>query len=175
MPVRHLPAGPFLLDFTLLAWPLSSHAQAPIDLGTVTERHEMVPMRDGKRLSAYLYLPHGEGPGPWCLSSVMRTFPELPPGGPPPTLLEGLCRGSRQLSRHPICPKANASVFGPSAGPGTEQSGLPKADPTNPHEPTAKIVQASAKCLSAARRLQLHSFMFDSLANPAASSGPSRS
>ena len=27
-----------------------------IDLGTVTERHQMIPMRDGKHLSAYLYL-----------------------------------------------------------------------------------------------------------------------
>lgn len=29
----------------------------------VTERHEMVPVRDGARLSTYLYLP--PGPGPW--------------------------------------------------------------------------------------------------------------
>ena len=30
---------------------------------TVVEKHEMLPMRDGTRLSVYLYLP--EGPGPW--------------------------------------------------------------------------------------------------------------
>jgi predicted acyl esterase/pimeloyl-ACP methyl ester carboxylesterase len=32
-----------------------------VDLGTVTEKHEMVPMRDGKRLSTYLYFPAGKG------------------------------------------------------------------------------------------------------------------
>ena len=31
---------------------------------TVTERHEMVPMRDGARLSTYLYIPPGNGPWP---------------------------------------------------------------------------------------------------------------
>lgn len=39
-------------------------AQPPVDLGTVTERHEMVPMRDGTRLSVYLYIPAGKGPWP---------------------------------------------------------------------------------------------------------------
>lgn len=41
-----------------------SRAQEKLDLGTITERHEMIPMRDGKRLSAYLYVPPGEGPWP---------------------------------------------------------------------------------------------------------------
>jgi hypothetical protein len=35
-----------------------------VDLGGVTERHEMIPMRDGKKLSAYLYFPEGKGPWP---------------------------------------------------------------------------------------------------------------
>jgi uncharacterized protein len=39
-------------------------AQDDLDLGTVTERHEMIPMRDGQRLSAYLYFPAGAGPWP---------------------------------------------------------------------------------------------------------------
>lgn len=39
-------------------------AQADVDLGTVSESHVMIPMRDGKRLSAYLYLPSGKGPWP---------------------------------------------------------------------------------------------------------------
>src|SRR2546423_1447874 len=34
-------------------------ADVPVDLGNITERHEMVPMRDGKRLSVYLYFPPG--------------------------------------------------------------------------------------------------------------------
>lgn len=36
----------------------------PLDLGGVREQHVMVPMRDGARLSAYVYLPAGEGPWP---------------------------------------------------------------------------------------------------------------
>src|SRR3977135_2879389 len=40
------------------------HAQPKVDLGTVTEKHEMVPMRDGKKLSVYLYFPEGKGPWP---------------------------------------------------------------------------------------------------------------
>ena len=35
-----------------------------LDLGDITETHVMVPMRDGKRLSGYLYLPTGKGPWP---------------------------------------------------------------------------------------------------------------
>jgi uncharacterized protein len=42
----------------------SAFAQADVDLGPVTERHEMIPMRDGQRLSAYLYFPPGDGPWP---------------------------------------------------------------------------------------------------------------
>lgn len=39
-------------------------AQADLDLSPITERHEMIPMRDGQRLSAYLYFPSGSGPWP---------------------------------------------------------------------------------------------------------------
>jgi len=35
-----------------------------LDLGSVTEEHVMIPMRDGVRLSAYLYFPEGDGPWP---------------------------------------------------------------------------------------------------------------
>ena len=35
-----------------------------VDLGGVAEQHVMVPMRDGVRLSTYLYIPAGKGPWP---------------------------------------------------------------------------------------------------------------
>ncbi len=34
------------------------------DLGGVTEKHVMIPMRDGVHLSAWLYFPEGDGPWP---------------------------------------------------------------------------------------------------------------
>lgn len=37
---------------------------AAVDLGAVTETHLMVPMRDGMKLSMYLYTPPGKGPWP---------------------------------------------------------------------------------------------------------------
>ena len=39
-------------------------AESDVDLGDVTERHAMIPMRDGQHLSAWLYFPAGEGPWP---------------------------------------------------------------------------------------------------------------
>ena len=52
---------------TFLALPLAGAAVAaekPLDLGGVTEKHVMVPMRDGTRLSTWLYTPKGRGPWP---------------------------------------------------------------------------------------------------------------
>ena len=40
-----------------------SAKQPAVDLGAVTEKHVMVPMRDEVKLSTYLYVP--PGPGPW--------------------------------------------------------------------------------------------------------------
>ena len=37
---------------------------AALDLGGITERHQMIPMRDGQHLSAFLYVPPGSGPWP---------------------------------------------------------------------------------------------------------------
>src|SRR5687768_17458905 len=49
----------------LLAAPARLRAAPPdLDLGTVTERQQMIPMRDGQRLSAWLYFPRGDGPWP---------------------------------------------------------------------------------------------------------------
>ena len=35
-----------------------------IELGVATERHQMIPMRDGIKLSSYIYTPAGKGPWP---------------------------------------------------------------------------------------------------------------
>jgi hypothetical protein len=49
------------LSFAVCLAILSGLASADdIDLGKVEERHVMIPMRDGKRLSAYLYFPSGD-------------------------------------------------------------------------------------------------------------------
>lgn len=50
-----------------LALPLAAAAPAAdskLDLGGVSEKHVMVPMRDGTRLSTWLYTPRGRGPWP---------------------------------------------------------------------------------------------------------------
>ena len=57
-PFRCLAAFTFLLGGSALA------QLPPLDLGGVREEHLMIPMRDGVRLSAYLYLPPGEGKWP---------------------------------------------------------------------------------------------------------------
>ena len=36
----------------------------PVDLEPVSEKHVMIPMRDGVKLSAYLFFPKGKGPWP---------------------------------------------------------------------------------------------------------------
>jgi predicted acyl esterase len=53
----------FTVTATLAANRLSA-AEEPLDLGGVTEQHVMIPMRDGKKLSAYVYFPKGDGPWP---------------------------------------------------------------------------------------------------------------
>ena len=52
-----------LLAFCMVAQPARS-AVAKLDLGEIRETHVLIPMRDGKRLSAYLYFPAGDGPWP---------------------------------------------------------------------------------------------------------------
>ncbi|HEV7406356.1 MAG TPA: CocE/NonD family hydrolase [Chthoniobacteraceae bacterium] len=53
-----------LLAFTQLTASAFAAALPPLDFGGVREEHVMVPMRDGKRLSVYLYFPPGEGKWP---------------------------------------------------------------------------------------------------------------
>lgn len=55
-----------LMWLLMLSWRLLA-ADPEIDLGDVTEQHVMIPMRDGVRLSVYLYFPTGEGPWPALL------------------------------------------------------------------------------------------------------------
>ncbi len=52
-----------LIGFCLVSLS-SAFAQEPIDLGVVREEQMMIPMRDGTKLSAYLYFPPGDGPWP---------------------------------------------------------------------------------------------------------------
>lgn len=53
-----------IILLTLSALPATAADPPRADLGPVTEKHEMVPMRDGVRLSVYLYFPPGKGPWP---------------------------------------------------------------------------------------------------------------
>src|SRR5258708_3780672 len=64
MPMRRIL--PIVAAVVLSSWSPSAarSAEETVDLGAVSERHEMIPMRDGTRLSAYLYTPPGEGPWP---------------------------------------------------------------------------------------------------------------
>jgi len=59
--VRCLCVLTFVLSAGFLCCPLPADE---VDLGSVTEKHQMIPMRDGKHLSAWLYFPSGEGPWP---------------------------------------------------------------------------------------------------------------
>lgn len=51
-----------------------SSAETELDLGTITEKHVMIPMRDGVHLSGYLYFPTGEGPWPVLLEQRYGSF-----------------------------------------------------------------------------------------------------
>src|SRR4051812_19899357 len=53
-----------VLAATVIAGCAAAQKAKDVDLAGVTEQHVMIPMRDGVRLSAYLYTPPGEGPWP---------------------------------------------------------------------------------------------------------------
>lgn len=66
---RHFARMRVLLSLTLLTLALPRCGGSPgldeeVKFGSVTEKHMMIPMRDGKSLSAYLYFPEGSGPWP---------------------------------------------------------------------------------------------------------------
>ena len=60
----HSPRALYLLIALSSFTTLLSAQEQPLDLGDVTEKHVMIPMRDGVKLSAYLYFPKEEGPWP---------------------------------------------------------------------------------------------------------------
>lgn len=95
-----------LIVFALLILSPTANSSAadPVDLGGVTETHEMIPMRDGVRISAYLYTPPGNGPWPVVLEqryagandpSTQQTFARLAKAGGFVTVLANF-RGSQQ-------------------------------------------------------------------------------
>ena len=59
---------PRLVFLTLILFVVTATARAadpaPVDLYGIREEHVMIPMRDGTKLSAYLYFPSGDGPWP---------------------------------------------------------------------------------------------------------------
>ena len=95
-------------------WENSVRAADPVDLGGVTEKHVMIPMRDGVKLSAFLYTPPGQGPWPVLLEQryangndpgTQKSFAKLAQGGYVTVLAnfrgsqksEGVWRGYRAL------------------------------------------------------------------------------
>src|SRR4030095_12041426 len=63
----------------------SAMGQDDLDLGAITERHQMIPMRDGQRLSAYLYFPPGSGPWPAVFEQRYADLRGAAPRGGAPT------------------------------------------------------------------------------------------
>lgn len=101
--------------FSLWLTGTALQAADPVDLGGVTEKHEMIPMRDGVKLSAYIYTPSGPGPWPVILEqryanandpNTKKWFAKLATGGYVTVLAnfrgsqlsEGVWRGYRHLA-----------------------------------------------------------------------------
>jgi len=55
---------PLLLSCLAVHSSLLAADLSKLDFGTVREEHIMIPMRDGKRLSAYVFSPQGKGKWP---------------------------------------------------------------------------------------------------------------
>ena len=58
------PCFCIIAPFVFLTLAVSAQELPQIDLNGIQETHVMIPMRDGKRLSAYIYLPSGKGKWP---------------------------------------------------------------------------------------------------------------
>jgi predicted acyl esterase len=63
MQTKFLPFASLVLTAVTSASAFAANLP-PLDFGGVREEHLMIPMRDGKRLSAYVYFPKGEGKWP---------------------------------------------------------------------------------------------------------------
>lgn len=57
-------AGLVILLMSCLFGSVAASGEDAVKIDNVTERHVMIPMRDGVHLSAYLYFPEGQGPWP---------------------------------------------------------------------------------------------------------------
>lgn len=78
LPLHMARTCPSLLLLLLAALTITATATAtaaplpPLDLNGVREEHVMIPMRDGKRLSAYLYFPAGDSKADTKLPAVFE-------------------------------------------------------------------------------------------------------
>ncbi len=99
----------------LLLLSVTASAAEPVDLGGVREEHVMIPMRDGVKLSAFLFFPPGDGPWPVLLEqryangsdpNTKKNFAKLARGGYVTVLAnfrgsqqsEGVWKGYRHLA-----------------------------------------------------------------------------
>lgn len=64
----------FVVTAVMLAAPAAANAADKNPLGTVTEKHVWIPMRDGVKLSAYLFFPEGKGPWPVLMEQRYASF-----------------------------------------------------------------------------------------------------
>lgn len=104
-----------LIAVMLTGRTLAGFADDPVDLGGVREEHVMIPMRDGVKLSAFLFFPAGDGPWPVLLeqryangsdSNTKKSFSRLARGGFVTVLAnfrgsqqsEGVWKGYRHLA-----------------------------------------------------------------------------
>ncbi|MDB5348241.1 MAG: putative hydrolase, CocE/NonD family [Schlesneria sp.] len=105
----------WIVGLLVLASNAFAQGADPVDLGGVTETHEMIPMRDGVKLSAFIYTPPGSGPWPVLLEQryangndpgTQKSFAKLARGGYVTILAnfrgsqqsEGIWRGYRHLA-----------------------------------------------------------------------------